>query len=100
MVRKTARMLMRASKNEDVRQRSANVILDRAYGKPTQPIGGDEENPLELLMQHLHSCAQVAELHSGLPTQSRSSTFTKPECGARTRKGLPCKRLAYGNGRC
>ena len=48
------------------------------------------------------SCAQVAELHSSLPTQCRSSTFTKPkpECGARTRKELPCKRLAYGNGRC
>ncbi len=35
MVRKTARMLMRASRNEYVRQRLANVILDRAYGAPT-----------------------------------------------------------------
>lgn len=45
--------LMRASKNEDVRQRSANVILDRAYGKPTQVAAGDEDNPLRLLMDAL-----------------------------------------------
>ena len=45
--------LMRASKNEDVRQRSANVILDRAYGKPTQPIANDDGDPFRLLMEHL-----------------------------------------------
>ena len=45
--------LMRASKNEDVRQRSANVILDRAYGRPSQVASDDEENPLQLLMDHL-----------------------------------------------
>lgn len=28
--------LMRSSKDEDVRQRSASVILDRAYGRPGQ----------------------------------------------------------------
>jgi len=44
--------LMRTSKNEDVRQRSANVILDRAYGRPSQATG-EEDNPLELLMQAL-----------------------------------------------
>lgn len=25
---------------------ACNAILDRAYGKPSQPIGGDPENPL------------------------------------------------------
>ena len=45
--------LMRSSKNEDVRQRSANVILDRAYGRPSQVSSDDEDNPLELLMQSL-----------------------------------------------
>ena len=29
---------------------SANVILDRAYGRPSQVASGDEENPLQLLM--------------------------------------------------
>ena len=43
--------LTRASKNED--QRSANVILDRVYGRPSQVASDDEENPLQLLMQHL-----------------------------------------------
>jgi len=56
------RHLMRSSKNEDVRQRSANVILDRAYGRPSQVISGDEENPLELLMQHLEGTSR------GLPS--------------------------------
>jgi hypothetical protein len=54
-----------SSKNEDVRQRSANVILDRAYGRPSQAISGDEDNPLELLMQHLDGCAR------GLPSEQQ-----------------------------
>ena len=57
--------LMRASKNEDVRQRSANVILDRAYGRPSQAMGGDEDNPLELLMQALDGKTR------GLPSEQR-----------------------------
>ena len=55
--------LMRASRNEDVRQRSANVILDRAYGKPTQSISKEDDNPLELLMQHLEGTSR------GLPSE-------------------------------
>jgi hypothetical protein len=27
---------------------AANAILDRAWGKPTQPIGGDDENPINV----------------------------------------------------
>lgn len=36
------------------------------------------------------------------PTEARVPTVIRPkqECGARTRKGLPCKRAAYTNGRC
>ena len=55
--------LMRASKNEDVRQRSANVILDRAYGRPAQTISKDDENPLQLLMDHLEGTSR------GLPSE-------------------------------
>ena len=57
--------LMRASKNEDVRQRSANVILDRAYGKSAQPVSNEDDNPLELLMQHLEGTSR------GLPSEQR-----------------------------
>lgn len=28
---------------------AANGVLDRAWGKPSQPISGDEENPLEIV---------------------------------------------------
>lgn len=28
---------------------AANSLLDRGWGKPAQPISGDEENPLELI---------------------------------------------------
>ena len=55
--------LMRSSKNEDVRQRSANVILDRAYGRPSQVASDDGDNPLELLMQHLEGTSR------GLPSE-------------------------------
>jgi len=27
---------------------AANSLLDRAWGKPTQPIAGDDENPLQV----------------------------------------------------
>ena len=48
-----------------MRQRSANVILDRAHGRPSQVISGDEENPLELLMQHLDGKTR------GLPSEQQ-----------------------------
>ena len=54
--------LMRSSKNEDVRQRSANVILDRAYGRPAQAIDGEDDNSLQLLMDHLDGTSR------GLPS--------------------------------
>ena len=57
--------LMRSSKNEDVRQRSANVILDRAYGRPAQVACDDGDSPLELLMQHLDGTSR------GLPCERR-----------------------------
>ena len=55
--------LMRASRNEDVRQRSANVILDRAYGKATQPVSNDDDDPFKLLMEHLEGTSR------GLPSE-------------------------------
>jgi hypothetical protein len=53
---------MRNSKDEDVQQRSANVILDRAYGKPTQSISSEYDNPFRLLMDHLDGTSR------GLPS--------------------------------
>ena len=61
----TGEQLLYASKNEDVLQASANVILDRAYGRPSQVASDDEDNPLELLMQHLEGKSR------GLPSQRR-----------------------------
>ena len=31
--------------NESARVAAANAILDRGYGKPTQPLGGDDSMP-------------------------------------------------------
>jgi len=28
---------------------AANILLERGWGKPTQPLSGDEENPLTLV---------------------------------------------------
>jgi hypothetical protein len=41
------------------------VILDRAYGRPTQFISNEDDNPFELLMQHLDGCAR------GLPSEQQ-----------------------------
>src|SRR5687767_9307725 len=35
---------------------AANTLLDRAYGKPTQPIGGDEASPI----RHVHELSDEA----------------------------------------
>ena len=51
--------------NEDVRQRSANVTLDRAYGKPAQPVSNADDNPIEPLMQHLDGTSR------GLPSEQQ-----------------------------
>lgn len=48
-----------------MRQRSANVILDRAYGKPAQPIANDDDEPFKLLMEHLEGTSR------GLPSGQR-----------------------------
>jgi hypothetical protein len=34
---------------EASRVAAANSILDRGWGKPTQPISGDEESPLHII---------------------------------------------------
>jgi len=42
---KALQTMVDAMDDEDVKVRlqAANFVLDRAYGKPTQPIGGDED---------------------------------------------------------
>lgn len=38
------------SKDERSRLAAAQAILDRGYGKPSQPIGGDADNPLQVML--------------------------------------------------
>ena len=38
--------LMKTSKNEQARIAAAKELLDRGYGKATQPLANDPENPL------------------------------------------------------
>lgn len=33
---------------------AAQVLLDRGWGKPTQPVGGDEDNPLKMISEIRH----------------------------------------------
>lgn len=35
----------KGSENDQVRLSAMEKLLDRAYGKPTQPIGGDDDHP-------------------------------------------------------
>jgi hypothetical protein len=63
---------MLASKNEDVRQRSANVNWIARTANP-QPVS-NEDNPLELLTQHLDGCAR------GLPSERMKSLLRCSGC--------------------
>lgn len=38
-----------AAESEAARVAALKEILDRAYGKPTQPIAGDDDNPLRVI---------------------------------------------------
>lgn len=41
------------AESEQTRAYCCNVILDRAHGKPTQPIANDDDNPFRMLMESL-----------------------------------------------
>ena len=38
---------------EAARIAAANALLDRAWGKPTQPIGGEDGGPLQVIIRRL-----------------------------------------------
>jgi len=44
-IRKLAR-LMETGETDQIQLNAAVALLDRAYGRPTQMLGSDEENPL------------------------------------------------------
>lgn len=41
--------IMRNGQSEQARATAAEKLLDRGYGKPSQVIGGDKENPLTMV---------------------------------------------------
>lgn len=41
---------------------ASNLILDRAWGKPTQPLSGDEENPINISMKLDAFSSRIARL--------------------------------------
>ncbi len=43
--------LMDNASTEDIRLKAAQALLDRGYGKPTQPISGDSEMPPVQIME-------------------------------------------------
>ena len=48
-IRTLAEIMGNQDVNEAARISAANSLLDRGWGKATQPISGDEENPLNVL---------------------------------------------------
>jgi hypothetical protein len=47
---KTLAAIMRQPKSPaSARVAAAEALLNRGWGKPTQPIGGDEESPVEII---------------------------------------------------
>lgn len=45
--------IMAQSDSDAARVSAANAILDRGYGKPSQVIGGDQDNPIQSVMKIL-----------------------------------------------
>jgi hypothetical protein len=44
--------LMRNAKDEGVRLKAANIIIERQLGKPVQPIGNeDEKKPFKIIIE-------------------------------------------------
>jgi hypothetical protein len=52
--------VMRKGESEQAQILAANSLLDRGWGRPTQPIAGDPEGPPII---HEHQAAIIAELH-------------------------------------
>ena len=46
-----AGIMNKDSAPESARVAAANSLLDRGWGKATQPISGDEENPLRIIQK-------------------------------------------------
>lgn len=44
-----AGIMNKESAPEAARISAATALLDRGWGKPTQPIGGDEDSPLNII---------------------------------------------------
>jgi hypothetical protein len=42
---------MQTAPEKAVRVSAANALLDRGFGKPTQPLGGDVNNPIIVKLQ-------------------------------------------------
>ena len=55
----TLAKVMKASRSDRARILAANSLLDRAWGKPTQPYAGDPDEPPIL---HEHRTAILAEI--------------------------------------
>ena len=49
--------IMRSSESDQAKVSAAREILDRAYGKASQPLSGDAENPVQ----------QIIEIVTGVP---------------------------------
>ncbi len=54
--------IMRAKKMPAAaRVAASSALLDRGWGKPTQPVGGDEDNPLKMIQEIRHIFVEPPE---------------------------------------
>ncbi len=68
---RTLARLMRSAKSESVRLAAASAILDRLYGRPTQPLADESAGPLEIHVIYEHrGPVTKAEDVDTLPPQS------------------------------
>ena len=68
--------LIRSAKNEQTRIAAAKELLDRGYGKATQPLANDPENPLTL------AARRFPKIVSPRPKGRARSTGADPSGGS------------------
>jgi len=66
----TLAKIMKAGRSDRARILATNSLLDRAWGKPTQPIGGDPEEPLVI---HEHRAASLLRYFASLPPEEATA---------------------------
>lgn len=64
-IKTLAAIMTKADAPDAARVSAANALLDRGWGKPTQPISGDGETPLQIIVKRFGGGGDGGEKDAG-----------------------------------